>query len=60
MGIDKYFVMINNTLAAENMRIEEALLFVEALFNKYYNETEMSITLKRMPEEKWGDTDEMD
>ena len=43
-----YEVMIDGTTVAERMSIEHAMIFIENLFNHYYNDTQMLVSIKRM------------
>lgn len=38
-------VKINGAICARAMELQDALLFVEALFNKYYNDKDLSIEI---------------
>jgi len=45
---DKYEVLDdNNTLLADNMRIDVAMIFVRALFEEWYNETGLELKIRR-------------
>lgn len=46
MGERKYKILINNNVVAEKMDIEIALIAVKALFETYYNEHSMTISIK--------------
>lgn len=43
----KYEVLINNKVIAERMDIEIATALIKALFEKYYNEHTMTISIKK-------------
>lgn len=46
MGCIRYTVMIDNELVAQHMVIEHALLLVEALFSKFFEEaSEVGMTI---------------
>lgn len=51
MGCDTYSIMIGEVVIAKGMSIEHALIFIEALYNKYYNERSMKITIMQEPRE---------
>lgn len=42
----KYKILIDNKVIAERMDIEIALALVKALFEKYYNDHSMTISIK--------------
>ena len=42
----KYQILIDNKIVAERMNIEIALTLVKALFEKYYNDHSMTISIK--------------
>lgn len=44
----KYEILIDGTQIASNMQLHDATIFIKALFNEYYNDTDMSITIKQM------------
>lgn len=46
--IKKYAVLIENEVIASNMDINNALIFVKALFDHYYEEHSMIISIKEM------------
>ena len=43
----KYQVIIDGTIAARYMTLADALIFIKGIFETYYNETEMSVTIKQ-------------
>ena len=43
----KYWIKINGTLAAENMTLETALVLIEGLYQRYYNDTSMIVSIGR-------------
>ena len=45
MGCDTYSVMIDNIVVAKGMSIEHAVIFVKAVYNEYYNEKNMKVSL---------------
>ena len=52
MGIDYYKVRMRNKIVAQHMELVDALTFVEALFQKYYLEPGLEITIIREDNEK--------
>ena len=46
-------VLIDGTTVAQNMNLEHALILIENLFNHYYNDTQMLVSIQRMD----GDVD---
>ena len=49
MGCDTYSVMIDNVVVSKGMSIEHAVLFVRAIYNEYYNEKNMKVSLVKEP-----------
>lgn len=47
MACDTYSVWVGNILLADAMSIEHALLFIEALFQKYWNDPVGFYTIKK-------------
>lgn len=47
MGENKYRVLINNTVVAKDMDIKTATVLVRALFEEYYNDYNMTISIKQ-------------
>ncbi len=45
---DKFCVYLDSVLAAENMTLETAMVLVQGLFNKYYLEPNMKITVQKV------------
>lgn len=56
MGCDTYSVMIDNIVVAKGMSIEHALIFVKAVYNEYYNEKNMKVSLVKEPR-AWEEED---
>lgn len=52
---DRYNVLIGTTIQAENMTLENALLFVKALFQTYWADPDIAITIDKL---KYQDIDE--
>ena len=48
MGERRFEVSQGNNRLATGMRLEDALLFVNAIFDKYYMEHSMVISIKEM------------
>ena len=44
----KYKVLINNEVVAKDMDIRTATVLVRALFEEYYNDHSMTISIKEM------------
>lgn len=51
----RYKVFVNGRLTAENMPLEDALIYVEGLFNKYYND--ISLEAKIIVDVEIGETE---
>ena len=41
-------VLIDGTTVAQDMNLEHALILIENLFNHYYNDTQMLVSIQRM------------
>lgn len=41
-------VLINGVTIGQDMELEHAMIFVEGLFDHYYNEEDMTISIQRM------------
>ena len=48
----RFEVMHENNRLASDMRLEDALLFINAIFDKYYMEHSMVISIKEMEKVK--------
>ena len=48
MAEHKYKVLIDGVVYAENMDIKTAIILVRALFEEYYNDHSMAISIKEM------------
>lgn len=44
----KYKVLIDNNVVAENMDIKTTTILAKALFEEYYNEYDMTVSIKEM------------
>lgn len=47
MGCDTYTVLVGDVVAAKGMSIGYAVLFVEAIFGKFWNDADISVTIKK-------------
>lgn len=47
MGCDTYTVYVGTVIAAKGMSIGYATLFVEALFSKFWEDPDVSVTIKK-------------
>ena len=48
MSDKKYKVLINNEVVAEGMDIKTATILVRALFEEYYNDYAMTVSIKEI------------
>ena len=49
MPVDLYEIQDeHNNLIASNLSLTNACLLIKAMFNEYYNDLNMSLTIKRM------------
>ena len=48
MGERRFEVLNGNNVLASNMQLEDALIFINAIFDKYYMEHSMVISIKEM------------
>ena len=55
MGEKKYKVLIDGNVYAENMNIKIATVLVRALFEEYYNDHSMMVSIKEMDRAVCGD-----
>lgn len=44
----KYKVIVDNTVVAENMDLETATILVKALFDRCYEEVDLTVSVKKM------------
>lgn len=44
----KYKVIVGNMVVAENMELDTATVLVKALFERYYDDVNMTVSVKRM------------
>lgn len=47
MGEYKYSVIVDNICMAKSMNLEGATLFIKALFEKYYADKDLRVTVQR-------------
>lgn len=47
MGIELFSLWIDSNCVAKEMSIETAAILMKALFNYYYNESDLKITIQR-------------
>ena len=45
---NKYSVLIGDNVIANDMSLQNAIIFVKSLFGEYYYDTNLSITIKRI------------
>lgn len=48
MAEEKFNVMLDTHIVAENMTLEVALILVQGLFNKYYLEKNLKVTVQKV------------
>ena len=48
MNEHRYKILINDTIVAENLNIETATILIKALFENYYNDHSMIVSIKEM------------
>jgi len=47
MGCDTYTVLIDKVVCGSGMAIDYAMLFAKALFTEYWNDPDISVTIKK-------------
>ena len=47
MGCDTYTVLVGDVVAGKGMAIGYALVFAKALFSEFWNDPDISITIKK-------------
>ena len=47
MGCDTYSIIMDNVIIAKGMSIGNAMILIEALFNKWYEEKDLKITIAK-------------
>ena len=50
MAEEKFCVYLDNIKTAENMTLETAVILAKALFNEYYLEPSMKVTIQKIRE----------
>lgn len=45
---NRYYVIIDNEVCAERLTLEHALILVKSLFESYYNDHSMTISVREM------------
>ena len=60
MGIDLFSLWIDGTCVAKEMSIETASVLMKALFDEYYNETDLKFTIERQNYEPVMDGSELE
>ena len=48
MNEHRYKILINDTIVAENMDMEIVTILIKALFENYYNDHSMIVSIKEM------------
>lgn len=51
MEENRYEVLIDNMIVAENMDLNTAIILVKALFEEYYNDYKMVVSVRKMNKE---------
>ena len=49
----KYWIEINGMIAAKDMTIETALILIKGLYEEYYADDSITITIGRMNDDRW-------
>ena len=55
MGTDTYMVLIDKSIVAMALSLEHAVVLVKALFNEYYAEQGLTISIQREPPKEDAD-----
>lgn len=50
MAEEKYEIFIDNKKVGELFNLNSALIFIKGLFNKYYDDTKIVVSLRRVRE----------
>ena len=45
---NKYSVLIGDNVIANDMSLQNAIIFIKGLFEEYYNDKNLSITIKKI------------
>ena len=48
MNENKYYLKIDNRIIAERVSLEHALIFIKSIFENYYNDHEIGISIAEM------------
>ena len=48
MNENKYYLKINDRIIAERVSLEHALIFIKSIFENYYNDHEIVISIAEM------------
>ena len=48
MNETKYYVQVEDDVVAENLTLEYATLLMTAIFERYFNDTDITVTIARM------------
>lgn len=48
MNENKYYLKIDNRIIAERVSLEHALIFIKSIFENYYNDHEIVISIAEM------------
>ena len=54
MGKQKYDVLIDNTIIATDMQLNYATILVEGIFERYYADNTLSVTIRRTQQTEDG------
>ena len=54
MGCSTYSVIVENVCVAHGMSIDYAVIFLKAIMQEYYNDTDLAITIEREAEAALG------
>ena len=58
MNENKYYLKVDNRTVAECIPLEYALIFIKSIFENYYNDHEIVISIAEMEQCKGGDVNE--
>ena len=48
MSTDYYKIYVDNVCVVEQVTLEYAVIFIKAIFNEFYNEKDLRITVQKM------------
>ncbi len=48
MSYDYYKIYVDNVCVAERVTLEFAVIFTKAIFNEFYNETDLKVTIQKI------------